>query len=708
MVRRTRRDPRHDILFEPLRIGPKVLRNRFYQVPHCSGLGDVKPFSQAEHRGVKAEGGWAAVSTEYAPVSLESDESPWISARLWDAEDAANLGLMAERAHEFGSLAAIELHHSGAHCYGGEARAWTLAPSQLASDLNAHIVPKAMEQADITRVKAEWVRAARAARDVGFDIIYVYGGHSYLPMQFLSPFYNHREDSYGGSFVNRARFWLELLEDVRNAVGDDCALACRVAVAALGPAGVELDEGLQLVQAADDLVDLWDLTIGSINDWSKDSGASRFFKEGYQLEWTGQVRQATTRPIVGVGRLTSPDLMAEIVRTGAFDLIGAARPSIADPFLPNKIEEGRYDEIRECIGCNVCVMKSEQLHHIGCTQNATAGEEYRRGWHPERFSRAANADLDVLVLGGGPAGMECAITLAKRQMRRVHLVEAAAELGGCMSWIPRLPGLGEWARVVNWRVVQLDRLANVEVIRSVRLTASQVREYGAELVVLATGSRWSSDGLSAATHAPIPGALDHRERVLVPEDVMVSGRRPAGERVLVYDAEGYFVAAGVAELLAIEGYDVELVTCLEQVAPLCDETLEGPMLRQRLHDCGVKLRRGVTLSSIGPEGALGEDEFGEPLSFAVDGVVLVTQRRSDDALYRELEADWGALRDEGVVGLYRVGDCVAPRIPADAIFDGHRLGREIDSADPSVPLPYLRERISLLPGSPALTPAARG
>ncbi|MFZ0170496.1 MAG: FAD-dependent oxidoreductase [Acidimicrobiales bacterium] len=707
MVRRTRRDPRHDILFEPVTIGPKVLRNRFYQVPHCSGLGDVKPFSQAEHRAVKAEGGWAAVSTEYAPVSPESDESPWISARLWDAEDAANLGLMAEQAHEFDSLAAIELHHSGAHCYGGESRTWPLAPSQLASDLNVHIVPKAMERSDIERVKTEWVRAARAARDVGFDIVYVYGGHSYLPMQFLSPYYNHRDDAYGGSFANRARFWLELLEEVRAAVGDDCAIACRVAVAALGPAGVELDEGLALIEAADHLVDLWDLTIGSINDWSKDSGASRFFKEAYQLEWTGQVREVTNRPIVGVGRLTSPDVMAEIVRSGAFDLIGAARPSIADPFLPNKIEEGRYDEIRECIGCNVCIMKSEQLHHIGCTQNATAGEEYRRGWHPERFSRSANADLDVLVLGGGPAGMECAITLAKRQMRRVHLVEASAELGGCMSWIPRLPGLGEWARVVNWRVVQLDRLANVEVIRSVRLSASQVREYGAELVVVATGSRWSSDGLSAMTHAPIPGALEHPEHVLVPEEVMLGGRRPTGERVLVYDAEGYFVAAGMAELLALEGYDVELVTCLDQVAPLCDETLEGPMLRQRLHDCGVKFRRGVTLSSIGSGGACGTDEFGEPLEFVVDGIVLVTQRLSDDALFRELAADRDALHNEGVVGLYRIGDCVAPRIPADAIFDGHRLGREIDSADPAIPLPYLRERLTVRPGAAALAPATR-
>jgi len=131
------------------------------------------------------------------------------------------------------------------------------------------------------------------------------------------------------------------------------------------------------------------------------------------------------------------------------------------------------------------------------------------------------------------------------------------------------------------------------------------------------------------------------------------------------------------------------------------------MLRQRLHDCGVKFRRGVTLSSIGSGGACGTDEFGEPLEFVVDGIVLVTQRLSDDALFRELAADRDALHNEGVVGLYRIGDCVAPRIPADAIFDGHRLGREIDSADPAIPLPYLRERLTVRPGAAALAPATR-
>lgn len=697
---KSRREPRHDVLFEPLSIGPKIVRNRFYQVPHCTGFGTRKPFSQASHRAIKAEGGWAAVCTEYAPVDESSDEAPAVSAQLWDEEDARSLALLCDQAHAHGALAGIELHHSGAHAPCAESRWPALAPSQLASDLVPFIVPKAMEREDIRRVQADWVRAARRARDVGFDIVYAYGAHGYLPIQFLSPFYNRRTDNYGGTFENRARFWLELLELLRDAVGRDCAIACRIAIEALGPAGVELAEGMSFVAAADHLVDLWDVNVGSIAEWSKDSGASRFFQAGYQLQWTARVREVTQKPIVGVGRLTDPDQMADIVRSGAWDLIGAARPSIADPFLPSKIEQGRYGEVRECIGCNVCILKSEVGGHIGCTQNATAGEEYRRGWHPERFARASNADRDVLVVGAGPAGMECAIVLGKRGMRRVHLVESGPELGGSMRWIPNLPGLGEWRRVVNWRAIQLDKLPNVELICNAELDAAAVRQYGAEIVVIATGARWAGDGVGAFTHAPIDGA--ELEWVFTPEQLMVEHRRPAGERVVVYDAEGYFVAAGIAELLAGEGHLVELITSLDQIAPLCDETLEGPLLRRRLHDARITLRRGVTLSAIQAGRVAGRDEFEQPVEIATDAVVLVTQRRSNDALYHELRATPDALSAEGIEALYRVGDCVAPRLTADAIFDGHRLAREIDADDPPVPLPYLRERVTVARPAAAL------
>ena len=695
-------DPNHEILFEPVRIGPKTLRNRFYQVPHCSGFGTDKPWTQAAHRGVKAEGGWAAVCTEYAPISPDSDEAPLIAARFWDEDDMRALRLMADAAHAHGSLAGIELHHSGSHSLNHQTRLPSLSASQLASDLEPHLVPKAMERADIERVQRLWAEAAVRARDCGFDIVYVYGAHSYLPMQFLSPFYNKRTDGYGGGLRDRARFWLETLTRVRDAVGDDCAVATRIAVDALGPAGIHLEEAIGFVDLADDLVDLWDVNVGSIAEWSKDSGSSRFFAEGYQLEWTGGIREATAKPIVGVGRLTSPDRMASIIRGGAWDLVGAARPSIADPFLPTKILEGRTDEIRECTGSNVCIMKVDGYGHLGCIQNATAGEEHRRGWHPERFEPASNASKGVLIVGAGPAGLECAVTLARRGFEAVHLVEAERELGGRLRWVRRLPTLGDWGRIVDHRRVMLSKLRDrVQVVTGRRLSSDEVLDYGAELVIVATGSRWSGQGIQAGTHEPIEGASDSLPHVLTPEQVM-DGNRPPGSKVVVYDAEGYFVAPGIAEVLAADGFDVTLVTSLEIVSPISDLTLEGPMLRQHLHAIGVAMERGITVRSIEPGHVHGEDGFEEPWSLEADGVVLVTQQVSDEALFLELTGDPDGLRDAGIEAVYRIGDCVSPRMISEAIFDGHRLAREIDAPDPSVPLPFDRER-----GVPEVWPVAR-
>jgi dimethylamine/trimethylamine dehydrogenase len=695
-------DPSHEILFEPVRIGPKTLKNRFYQVPHCSGFGSEKPWTQAAHRGMKAEGGWAAVCTEYAPFAPDTDEAPLIAARFWDEDDMRALRLMTETAHEHGALAGLELHHAGNHAENNVTRYPTLAPSQTASDLHAHVVAKAMEISDIERVQRDWVEAAKRARDCGFDIVYAYGAHSYLLMQFLSSFYNHRTDGYGGSLANRARFWLETLEKGKEAVGDDCAIATRIAVEGLGPSGVHVEEALGFVALADPYVDLWDVNVGSISLWSHDSGTSRYFEEGYQLEWTGRVREATGKPIVGVARLTNPDLMAKIVRSGAWDLVGAARPSIADPFLPQKVAEGRTDEIRECTGSNVCIMKVDGFGHLGCIQNPTAGEEHRRGWHPERVAPTANPGTPVLVVGAGPAGLEAAVTLGRRGFEMVHLVEAASELGGKLRWIRRLPTLGDWGRIVDHRKVLLDKLPNVTVVRGKRLSARDVLEYGAEIVVLATGSHWSGEGLQANTHEPIAGADPALAHVLTPEQVADAGERPPGRRVVVYDAEGYFTGPGIAELLAREGLEVELVTSLEVVSPISDLTVEGPLLRLALHDAGVRMHRGVTIAAVEPGRVLGEDAFGEAWSLETDGVVLVTQQVSDDGPYRDLSADPSALAAAGLARVIRIGDCVAPRMISEAVFEGHRVAREIDLPDPMAVRLFDRER-----RIPGVEPAVR-
>ena len=691
-------DARHAVLFEPVAIGPKTLPNRFYQVPHASGFGSAMPRTQAAFRGIKAEGGWGGVCVEYAPVSADADETPAIAADIWDKADAEALALAASAIHDHGALAGLELYHGGASSPNGGSRFVRLAPSQFASEQQWGGPAKEMTADDISRLQREWVRAARQAADAGFDIVYVYGAHGYLMTQFLSTVTNRRTDGYGGSLANRGRFWLETLDAVRAEIGGECAVATRIALhgdsgvpGAETLPGIDIDDMLALVRLADDLVDLWDVTVGS---WPEDSGTSRYYPEGSQRRWTRRMREATAKPIVAVGRYTNPDLMAEVIRSGEVDLIGSARQAIADPFLPRKVAEGRLDEIRECTGSNLCILREEAFRHVGCVQNATAGEEFRRGWHPETFAPTPAPDRPVLVVGAGPAGVECAVVLAKRGFGAVHLVEAEPEIGGRLRWTRRLPTLGDWGRITDWRMVQLARQACVTVITGRGLRAADVLEYGAELVVIATGSSWRTDGVQPGHPEPMPGADASLPHVLTPEQVC-AGKRPPGRRVVVYDTDGYYVAPGIAELLAADGYEVTVVTTFAVLSPVSDETLEGDMLRAHVHRAGVRVSHATTITEIVPGEVRGHDRYGDAWSAECDGVVLVTQQASEDGLYLELAGDPAALEAAGIGAVYRVGDAVAPRLLSEAIFDGHRLAREIDSPDPATPLPFQRERTDL-------------
>jgi dimethylamine/trimethylamine dehydrogenase len=556
-----------------------------------------------------------------------------------------------------------------------------------------------MDKRDIREVQQHYVNAAKWARDVGFDVITMLMGYSAdLNHQFLIPFFNRRTDEYGGSFENRARFAQEILVRLREEVGDDCAITVRFgpdtldAPHGLGDAGIRVDgDGGAFVELCDELVDAWDVVSGWM-EWGEGTGPSRTHPTNWQFEIVKKVKQLTKKPVITVGRFTDADLMARLVREGHLDFIGAARPSIADPFLPKKIEEGRLDEIRECIGCNICIARFEGGGlPVTCTQNATAGEEYRRGWHPERFERAANAESDVLVVGAGPAGMECARVLAARGMRRVHLVDRDDEVGGSMRWISRLPGLGEWARVVQYRQIQLAKAKNVDVILNTSLDLDGILNYGADIVIMATGAYWSPDGFNPG-NASIPGAdAATMSHVLTPEQVMAG--KAVGDKVVVFDTDGYFVGVGMAEKLANEGRTVTLATTSSSLAPYTERTLESPRLNRKLREMGIEILTATSITSVEPGRVKAASVWAEGTTdIACDSLVLATQRLPQDELYRALVADPEALKTNGIVAVYRIGDCDVPRLISEAIFSAHRLAREIDSGNPQTPLPYIRER----------------
>jgi dimethylamine/trimethylamine dehydrogenase len=565
---------RFAVLFEPVAIGPVVAPNRFFQVPHCNGMGYRMPRALAAMRGVKAEGGWGVVCTEETEIHHSSDLAPNIEGRLWDDQDIEAMALMVEAVHAHGALAGVELTYAGHHATNLYSRAPGLGPQSLSSASYQQGQTRRMDKEDIRDVR-RWHRAAAVrARKAGFDIVYCYAAHNLsLAMHFLLRRYNDRSDEYGGCLENRVRFLKELIEDTRDAVGDQCAVAVRLAVdELLGEEGLSSQgEGYEIVAMLAELPDLWDV---NVSDWSYDSASSRFEKEGYQESAIGFVKGLTSKPVVGVGRYTSPDRMAAAVKNGIVDFVGAARPSIADPFLPNKIKEGRIEDIRECIGCNICASADVLGVPIRCTQNPTMGEEWRRGWHPERIGeddpgRSGKETKEILVVGGGPAGLESARTLGERGFR-VVLVEARQEMGGRVALESKLPGLHEWRRVIDWRLTQIERLKNVSLYPGSRMTAEDVAETGVRDVVVATGARWRRDGVGRSVRRPAPGSeLAH---VYTPADLM-RGVVPEG-RVLIYDDDHYYMGGVLAELLSRKGCQVSLVTPAPLVSYWSQYTLE--------------------------------------------------------------------------------------------------------------------------------------
>ncbi len=397
------RDPRFDILFEPMQIGPKTTRNRFYQVPHCNGMGHRYPRAMAEMRGVKAEGGWGVVCTEECSIHPSSDLSPATLMRLWDDSDLPVHELMVEKVHEHNSLAGIQLVHNGFEVANYVTRLPSMSPSDMPTENFPHVHARAMTKADIKDFRRMYVDAALRSRKAGYDIIYAYAAHGTMTLlfQFMLSRYNKRTDEYGGSLENRIRLTREVLEDLKDAVGHDCAIAFRFAVdELLGKEGMQTSEAEDIVGSLAELPDLWDVNVAA---WHNDSMPSRFGNEGGQEPYIDFVKKLTTKPVVGVGRFTSPDTMVSQINRGVLDLIGAARPSIADPFLPKKIEQGREDEIRECIGCNMCTSGDYLAYPMRCTQNPTMGEEWRRGWHPVTIDKAPSKStvlLLVVVLAG--------------------------------------------------------------------------------------------------------------------------------------------------------------------------------------------------------------------------------------------------------------------------------------------------------------------
>jgi dimethylamine/trimethylamine dehydrogenase len=684
------RESRYDVLFDPIKIGPVTAKNRFYQVPHCNGMGFNLPQSHAKMREAKAEGGWAVICTEECMIHPSSDYTPEPQARLWDEYDERCLGLMVDSVHRHGALAGVQLAHNGVGAQNLYTRIPPIGPSHQASVENQPTHTRGMNKSDIREFRRWHRNAALRAKRADADIVYVYAGHdSTLLMHFLSARRNQRSDEYGGSLENRVRLLREVLQETKDAVGDRCAVAIRIAVdELLGPEGITSNgEGREIIEMLAELPDLWDV---NLSEWENDSQTSRFSEEGFQEQYTAFVKSMTSKPVVGVGRFTSPDAMISQINRGILDMIGGARPSIADPFLPQKIEQGRSDEIRECIGCNICVSGQLTFTPMRCTQNPSVGEEWRRNWHPETIP-AKGSDDNILVVGAGPSGLEAARALGQRGYQ-VTLAEAKTEAGGRVSEESRLPGLAAWSRVRDWRMGRIQQMENVSVYFDNKLAANEIMALDYQHIIVATGSHWRGDGVGISNWQPIPGAeLDH---VFTPEAVFADG--DFKDPIVVFDDDNFYMGALIAEKLKLDGHRVTLLTGATEVSSWTQNTLEQHRIQAHILELGIEVVTAHNLVRVNPANLTASCIYSEKeITIDAASVVLVTSRLPNEQLYLDLTDDPAVLENAGIKSVTAIGDCLCPSTIASAVYEGHRVAREFDAAPENPDMPFRREEISL-------------
>jgi dimethylamine/trimethylamine dehydrogenase len=669
------RDSRYDILFEPLQIGPVTAKNRFYQVPHCNGGGYRDPSAAAAMRGIKSEGGWGVIFTEQCEIHETSEITPFIELRLWEDQDIPMLAKMSENMKRNGALAGIQLAYSGVNGPNLYSREVPLAvsPGPILTFTNDPVQARGLSKREIKDLRRWFVNAAKRSQRAGFDLINLYGAHGFGIFQhFLSRATNQRSDEYGGSLENRSRFVREVVQDIREAVGDTMGITLRVSLDEnLGDMGFSNAEVRDYIEMNRNLPDLWDLAHGT---WEDCSGPSRFKEEAAQEELVRGIRELTDKPVVGVGRFTSPDVMVRQIKSGILDAIGCARPSIADPFLPNKIDEGRIEDIRECIGCNICVTGDMTMSISRCTQNPTFMEEWRKGWHPERMN-AKGSSQNVLVVGSGPAGLEAARALSERGYD-VTIAEASEELGGRVTRERKLPGLAAWGRVADYRTYQLSQKPNVETYLGSPMDAEQILEFGFENICLATGSQWRRDAVSRQ-HL-VPPLIDAAMPLYTPDDIM-SGNVPESGHAIVFDDDHYYMGGVLAELLAKQGCQVTLITPASRVSEWTSNTLEQAAIHKRLANLGINIVLNQGLVNIGEGHLVSDCVFsGMTKTYPCDSVVMVSSRTSDNTVYQSLmerEAEWA---DAGIKTVKLIGDAEAPGPIAWATYAGHRYARELD------------------------------
>jgi 2,4-dienoyl-CoA reductase-like NADH-dependent reductase (Old Yellow Enzyme family)/thioredoxin reductase len=656
-----------EVLWEPVRIGPVTVANRICVSAHQTHF----PAREMELVGdryiaymeARARGGAGLLIVEAGAVHPSTAKVGLID--LYREEIVPGLTRLGNAVHAHGARLFAQLSHLGSQDLGtSDLDRWhpVLAPSALPSTVYGRVA-KAMDQADIADVVAGYGRAAANAHAARLDGAEISAGHGYLMCQFLSPMTNRRTDRYGGSVVNRCRLAVEAAEEVRRRCGRDFALGIRLSfdefVGDVGLTGALSEETVRVLHATG-LFDYISITGGNyhtIREWVPSVSGGR---DGHLAPYAARARTAVGGevPVMVASAIRTVERAAEIVAAGQADLVAMTRAHIADPDIVRKTRAGRAGEVRRCVGANQgCLRRAFANNGITCTVNPVAGRERTFG---ARATEPAPRARDVLVVGGGPAGMQLAETAARRG-HRVVLMERAERLGGQLLLAAALPNRGTWGELAADLAASLERL-EVDVRLGTEGTPDSVAAAAVDAVFVATGSGFDASGYSIAQPGRPRLEGSELEHVIDPAAAIADPER-CGRTVVIVDDNGDHLPLGLALLLAGTGREVEIVTRHLFAGSQLTATGDLAFVLPQLAEAGVRVTAQTSMRRIGARevtvaGAWGGGER----TIAADTVVLSMMRRSDDALA-------AALAQRGIAAT-RVGDCLAPREVDDAIHDG--------------------------------------
>ena len=702
----------YQYLFTPIRIGQTVIPNRVVFAAHLTNLAeDNLPGPRLiAYYTERAKGGCGLIITEEQSVH----PSDWAYQKLihgFDPHVIPAYRRMTRAVHEHGARMFAQINHNGMQASSIYSRRPVLGPSPLPDPIHREMC-KEIEQEEIGEIVRGFALVARHVREGGFDGAELQSSHSSLIRQFFSPYYNRRTDAYGGSLENRMRFALEVIEAVRAEIGRDFTLGIRLCGDELIPAGLTLDDVREIARRleATGQLDFINTSIGEFHNLYMVEG-SMHTPPGYQLFVSAGIREVVKLPVFCTGRIKDPVQAERILREGLADMVDVVRGQICDPAFTRKAREGRTESIRLCISCNqYCIGRMGLNLSLGCIQTPATGNELlfpaidrindlkaqsrrsTRSFAALRMTQSGqNRRPIVLIVGGGPAGMQAAQVAAQRGFR-VKIYERQHELGGQINLLVRVPNRVEFGDAVRnlqheiLRFAQDDRHiardvrryarddsgVGVEVYLGVEVTAEMVEREQPDAVIIATGS--------LPVLPSIPGAeLPHVATVWQ----VIQGEKTAqpGEYVLVYDQIGFHQATGTAELLAERGCKVEFVTPQFYAGGDLGITLDIELWYRRVLAKGMQLTPDYFLASLGPNSATIMNNYtGQPRQLEnVALAVMATPQAANDTLYHQLQGKVGQL--------YRVGDCVAPRRVENAILDGERAARALNMSPSDVRVP---------------------